>query len=159
MLIVEAPRDLADHIGHELLSDEWVTVDQAMIDAFADATGDHQWIHVDVERAKRDMPGGVTIAHGYLSLSLLPRLLALTYSVANRSQSLNYGANRIRFTSPVPAGARLRLRLVFKAVEAVDGGGARLTSNCTVEIEGRERPALVAEIISQIYAEPPASGE
>ncbi len=152
MLVVENPRDLAHHIGRELTSDEWITVDQAMIDKFAEATGDHQWIHVDVERAKRHMPGGATIAHGYLSLSLLPRMMARTYRVTNRGSSLNYGANRIRFTSPVRSGARLRLRLTFKAVEAVDGDGARLTSNCVVEIEGQERPALVAEIISQIYA-------
>ena len=152
MLTVENPSDLADHIGRELTSDEWITVDQAMIDTFAEATGDHQWIHVDVERAKRDMPGGVTIAHGYLTLSLLPRLIGHTYRIANRSQSLNYGANRIRFTSAVRSGARLRLRLAFKSVEPVDGGGTRITADCTVEIEGENRPALVAEIISQIYA-------
>lgn len=151
MLVVENPRDLADHIGRELISNEWITVDQAMIDKFAEATGDDQWIHVDVERAKRNMPGGVTIAHGYLSLSLLPRMMAQTYRVNNRGSTLNYGANRIRFTSAVPAGARLRLRLTFKAVEAVDGNGARLTAHCVIEIEGEERPALVAEIISRIY--------
>lgn len=152
MLTVDNPGDLADHIGRELTSDEWIAVDQAMIDSFAEATGDHQWIHVDVERAKRDMPGGVTIAHGYLTLSLLPRMMASTYHVNNRGSSINYGANRIRFTHAVASGARLRLRLTFKAVEAVDGDGVRITSDCTVEIEGEDRPALVAEIISQIYA-------
>ena len=151
MLIVDNPRDLADYIGQELAPSEWLTIDQAMIGKFAEATGDHQWIHVDVERAIRDMPGGATIAHGYLTLSLLPRLINQTYRVANRSQSLNYGANRIRFTNPVRSGARLRLRLTVTSVEAVEPDGARITSDCVIEIEGEERPALVAEIISQIY--------
>ncbi len=151
MLVVDNPRDLAEHTGKEFTSDHWVTVDQAMIDGFAEATGDDQWIHVDVERARRDMPGGVTIAHGYLSLSLLPRLIRQTYRVANHGRSLNYGANRIRFTNPVQSGARLRLRLTFKDVEPVDNDGARITANCVVEIEGEDRPALIAEIISQVY--------
>lgn len=151
MLIVENPRDLANFIGKELAPSEWLSVDQAMIDKFAEATGDHQWIHVDVERASTDMPGGATIAHGYLTLSLLPRLIHQTYRIANRSRSLNYGANRIRFTNAVRSGARLRLRLTVTSVEAVGGDGARITSDCVIEIEGEERPALVAEIISQIY--------
>jgi len=151
MLVVDNPHDLADHIGEELTSGEWLVVDQSMIDTFADATGDHQWIHVDVERAKRDMPGGVTIAHGYLTLSLLPRLIKQTYRIANLGQSLNYGANRIRFTNTVRSGARLRLRLTLVSVEQVDRGGTRITVDCVVEIEGEDRPALVAEIISQAY--------
>ncbi len=152
MLVVDNPRDLADHIGEELTSSEWLAVDQSMIDTFADATGDHQWIHVDVERAKRDMPGGVTIAHGYLTLSLLPRLIKQTYRIANLGRSLNYGANRIRFTNTVRSGARLRLRLTLLSVEEVDGGGTRITADCVVEIEGEDRPALVAEVINQAYA-------
>ena len=151
MLVVDNPHDLADHIGEELTSGEWLVVDQSMIDTFADATGDHQWIHVDVERAKRDMPGGVTIAHGYLTLSLLPRLIKQTYRIANLGRSLNYGANRIRFTNTVRSGARLRLRLTLVSVDQVDRGGTRITVDCVVEIEGEDRPALVAEIISQIY--------
>ena len=151
MLVVDNPRDLAEHTGKEFTSDHWVTVDQAMIDGFAEATGDDQWIHVDRMRARREMPGGVTIAHGYLTLSLLPRLIRQTYRVANHGRSLNYGANRIRFTNAVQSGARLCLRLTFKAVEAVDDDGARITANCVVEIEGEDRPALIAEIISQIY--------
>ena len=151
MLTVDNPGDLADHIGREFTSDEWITVDQAMIDTFAEATGDHQWIHVDVERARRDMPGGATIAHGYLTLSLLPRLIGRIYRVTNLGRSLNYGANRIRFTNAVRPGARLRLRLTIKAVEAVEGGGARVTCDCVIEIEGEDRPALIAEIISQIH--------
>ena len=151
MLVVDNPRDLADHIGQELAPSEWLTVDQAMIDKFAEATGDHQWIHVDGMRARRDMPGGATIAHGYLTLSLLPRLIGRIYRVTNLGRSLNYGANRIRFTNAVRSGARLRLRLTIKAVEAVEGGGARVTCDCVIEIEGEDRPALIAEIISQIH--------
>ena len=151
ILIVDYPQDLAEHTGRELAPSEWLVIDQAMIDKFAEATGDDQWIHVDVERAKHDMPGGATIAHGYLTLSLLPRLIKQTYRVANLGRSLNYGANRIRFTNSVAVGSRLRLRLTIKAVEAVAGDGARITADCIIEIEGEERPALVAEIISQIY--------
>ena len=151
MLVVDHSLDLADHIGEELTSSEWLAVDQSMIDKFAEATGDHQWIHVDVERAKRDMPDGVTIAHGYLTLSLLPRLIKRTYRVAKLGRNLNYGANRIRFTNTVRSGARLRLRLTLISVAEVDGGGTRITADCVVEIEGEYRPALVAEIISQAY--------
>ena len=109
MLEVEKPADMKSHIGEKIGTSEWVTVDQVMIDKFAEATGDHQWIHVDVERAKREMPGGKTIAHGYLTLSLLPRLSHAIYTIRKRSRGINYGSNRVRFTSPVPAGARVRL--------------------------------------------------
>jgi len=107
-LTVEYPKDLKQHIGVELGPSEWMTVDQAMIDKFAEATGDHQWIHVDVERAKREMPGGKTIAHGYLTLSLVPRMASSLVEVTKRSRGINYGSNKVRFTSPVPAGARIR---------------------------------------------------
>ena len=143
--------DLAQYVGKEIGVSDWFTVDQAIIDKFADATGDHQWIHVDVERAKREMPGGKTVAHGYLTLSLVPRLAATLYRVKNRSRGLNYGSNRIRFTGQVPAGSRIRLRQKIKAVEQVDGGGVRITSESTVEVEGAERPALVAETISMQF--------
>ena len=151
MLVVDYPQDLADHTGQELAPSDWLVIDQAMIDKFASATDDHQWIHVDVERAKHDLPGGATIAHGYLTLSLLPRLINQTYRVTNLGRSLNYGANRIRFINSVAVGSRLRLRLTIASVEAVAEDGARITSHCTVEIAGEERPALVAAIISQIY--------
>src|SRR5260370_6362311 len=105
-LKVEYPKDLLKLVGRELGPSEWVTVDQAIIDKFADATGDHQWIHVDVERAKREMPGGKTIAHGYLTLSLVPRLASTLYHVRKRSRGLNYGSKRNRFTRQGPAGPR-----------------------------------------------------
>ena len=151
-LVVEQPEELLQHVGRELGPSEWMTVEQGMIDKFADATGDHQWIHVDVERAKREMPGGRTIAHGYLTLSLVPRMAATLVKVAKRRHGLNYGSNKVRFTNTVPAGARLRLRQKLANVERVSGNGVRVTSEMTVEIEGQERPALVAELIGVHYA-------
>jgi acyl dehydratase len=152
MLTVEYPKDLKQHIGRQLGPSEWVTVDQKMIDGFAAATGDHQWIHVDVERAKRDMPGGKTIAHGYLTLSLVPRLAATLVKVEKRRHGINYGSNKVRFISPVPAGSRVRLRQRIVNVEDVANNGVRVTSEMTVELEGQERPALVAETIGVQYA-------
>jgi acyl dehydratase len=152
MLTVQSPHDLEQLVGRELGPSEWITVDQAMIDKFAEATGDHQWIHVDVERARREMPGGQTIAHGYLTLSLVPRLAATLLKVERRRHGINYGSNKVRFISPVPAGARVRLRQRIAGVEEVAGNGVRVTSEMTVEIEGQERPALVAETLSVQYA-------
>ena len=150
-LTVEYPKDLAPHVGKQLGPSEWITVDQAMIDKFAEATGDHQWIHVDVERARREMPGGKTIAHGYLTLSLIPRLASTLVKVTKRSRGVNYGSNRVRFTSTVPAGARVRLRQKLLQVEEVAGQGVRATWEMTMEVEGQDRPALVAETIGVQY--------
>ena len=151
-LTVEYPKDLRQYLGRELGPSDWITVEQAMIDKFADATGDHQWIHVDVERAKREMPGGKTIAHGYLTLSLVPRMAATLLQVTKRSRGLNYGSNKVRFTNAVPAGSRIRLRQRILNVEDVSGNGVRVTSEMIVEIEGQERPALVAEVMGIRYA-------
>src|SRR5215470_8372222 len=150
MFELETPQDLLQHIGKQLGPSDWMIVDQKIIDKFAEATGDHQWIHVDVERAKQEMPGGKTIAHGYLTLSLVPRLGQTIYRVKNRSRGLNYGSNRIRFTGQVPAGARIRLRQKIKSVDPVEGG-VRITSESTVEVEGAARPALVAETIGMSF--------
>jgi acyl dehydratase len=138
-------------VGKPLGTSEWLTVDQKMIDAFADATGDHQWIHVDVERAKREMQGGKTIAHGFLTLSLLPRLFRSILTVRGRSRTFNYGSNKVRFTAPVPAGARIRLRLALVSAEPV-AGGMRIVFDNVVEIEGEAKPALVAETIQIAYS-------
>lgn len=146
MLEVERPADMRAHIGESVGTSEWVLVDQAMINAFADATGDHQWIHIDVERARTDMPGGKTIAHGYLTLSLLPRLGDSVYRIRKTSRAINYGANKVRFTAPVQAGSRVRLHQVLKGVDDVKGG-VRMTFESTVEIEGSDKPALVAEAL------------
>ncbi len=150
MLEIERPADLLALAGKEIGTSDWYTVTQEQIDKFADATGDHQWIHVDVERAKKEMPGGKTIAHGWLTLSLVPRLAATIYRVKHRSRGINYGANRVRFTGPVPAGARVRLKLKIKNVEKVEGG-VRVTNESTMEIEGGSRPVLVAETIGMVY--------
>ena len=152
MLHVDTQKDLLQHIGRELGPSDWITVDQAMIDRFADATGDHQWIHVDVERARREMPGGKTIAHGYLTLSLIPRMAATLLEISRRSRGINYGSNKIRFISPVPAGSRIRLRQRILGADEVPSDGIRVTSEMTVEVEGQERPALVAELIGIRYA-------
>jgi len=151
MLKVEKPQDLLQHVGEELGPSEWLTVTQEMIDKFADATGDHQWIHVDVERAKKEMPGGKTIAHGYLTLSLLPQLAPTLMKVEKRRRGLNYCSNRVRFTAPVPAGARVRLRQKLVKVEPVEDNGFRVTSEMTMEVEGNSRPAMVAETLGIIY--------
>ena len=138
--------------GTELGQSSWVEVTQEQVNLFAEATGDHQWIHVDVERANRESPFGGPIAHGYLTLSLVPRLAATLVKVSKRRHGLNYGSNKVRFTNTVPAGARIRLRQRLANVERVPGNGFRVTSEMTVEIEGQERPALVAELISVQYA-------
>ena len=151
MLEIETPEDLLHMVGRELGPSDWITVDQAMIDKFAEATGDHQWIHVDVERARREMPDGKTIAHGYLTLSLVPRLAATLMRVKKRSRGVNYGSNKVRFITPVQAGARIRLRQRIANVEEIKGG-VRVTSEMTVEIEGQSRPALVAETMGQSYS-------
>jgi acyl dehydratase len=151
MLTLETPKDIFPHIGRELGPSEWLTVTQEMIDKFAEATGDHQWIHVDVERAKREMPDGKTIAHGYLTLSLIPRLAPTLMKIEQRRRGLNYGSNKIRFISPVPAGSRIRLRQKLLKAEEVEDNGVRLTNQMTIEVEGSERPAMVAEIMSIVY--------
>jgi acyl dehydratase len=147
---VDRPADMKAYVGKPVGTSEWVLVDQPMINAFAAATGDHQWIHVDVDRAKRDMPGGKTIAHGYLTLSLLPRLGDTIYRIRQSSRAINYGTNKVRFTSMVPSGSRVRLHQVLKGVEDVKGG-IRMIFECTVELEGNEKPALVAEALFMAF--------
>ena len=151
MLEVERAADMKAYEGKEIGVSDWYTVTQEQINKFADATGDYQWIHVDVERCKREMPGGKTIAHGWLTLSLVPRLASTLYKVKHRSRGINYGANRVRFTGTVPAGSRIRLRLTIKSVEAMKDGGTRNTNEGTMELEGRDRPVLVAETIGVSY--------
>jgi acyl dehydratase len=151
MLEVEHGSDLVAYQGKEVGVSDWYTVTQEQIDKFADATGDHQWIHVDVERAKKDMPGGKTIAHGFLTLSLIPMLNHQITHINNVRNGINYGCNKVRFTSPVPAGARVRARAKLLAADPMKNGGVRLTNEMTIEIEGQERPACVAETMSIVY--------
>lgn len=138
-------------VGKEIGVSDWVTVDQERINKFAEATGDYQWIHVDVERAKKELPGGTTIAHGYLTISMIPMLMSQIISFNNVSSRVNYGSNKVRFTNMVKAGSRVRARHVLKAVEQVKNNGVQMTNEVTVEIEGQDRPACVAETISIAY--------
>lgn len=140
-----------DFVGKELGVSDWLTVDQEKINAFAECTGDHQWIHVDVERAKRESPFGTTIAHGYLTLSLLPAMQnAIGTLPAGVVAALNYGADKVRFLNPVKSGARIRDRVTLVAVEDKGNGRVLLTSRHTVEIEGEEKPALVADTLAML---------
>ena len=136
-------------VGQLLGTSPWVTVDQRRIDLFAEATGDHQWIHLDAERAAAG-PFGTTIAHGFLTLSLLPELAAKAMQVDDVKMGVNYGLNRVRFTAPVPSGSRLRGLLRLKAYEPIDGG-AQLTLEVTMEREGSAKPVCVAEALSRRY--------
>lgn len=137
--------------GTELGVGEWVTVDQRSIDLFAQATGDHQWIHVDPERAA-DGPFGTTIAHGFLTLSLLPRLVADIYRVDGVRMGVNYGLDKVRFIAPVPVDARVRVRSVLRGVEPKGEGVLRVLLESTIELEGSDKPACVAQTIAQLYA-------
>ena len=143
-------RELASRVGQEVGVSPWVAVDQARIDTFAKAIDDFQWIHVDPERAKGS-PFGGTIAHGFLTLSLLSHLSERTFSFSDRRMGVNYGLNRVRFTSPVPAGARVRARFTLAKFEPIEGNGVQVTWNVTVEIEGKDKPALVAEWLGRHY--------
>jgi acyl dehydratase len=142
--------DLAKLAGQEIGVSDWVTIDQARINTFADATGDHQWIHVDVERAKALMPGGKTIAHGYLTLSLIPMLGAQILAIGGVSRGINYGSNKVRFINMVPVDSRVRARQKLISVTP-RSGGLEMVNEMTIEIDGQAKPACVAETISLIY--------
>ena len=151
MRMVETPEALRALIGQELGVSDWLEVTQDLIDRFADVTGDHQWIHVDVERARREMPGGKTIAHGYLLLSLLPKLGAGIYKLSWPSRSINYGSDKVRIVNPVKAGARIRLRQSLVAVEDGAPGAHRITVRQTPEIENEAKPAMIADTIRMTF--------
>jgi acyl dehydratase len=140
--------DIQSLVGQEIGHSDWVEIDQERVNTFADATGDHQWIHVDVEKAKQFMGG--TIAHGYLTLSLIPWLGSQIMSIEGVSRGINYGSNKVRFTNMVPVGSRVRAKQKLLGAEP-KGGGLQLTNEITIEIEGKDRPACIAETISLIY--------
>ena len=143
--------ELKTLIGQEVAASEWFEVTQSRINAFADATEDHQWIHIDVDRAGTDSPFHSTIAHGFLTLSLLPHLGAQAFKVeGDFKMGINYGLNRLRFVSPVPAGSRVRAKFTLQQVEDV-AAGVQLTWSVTCEIEGGTKPALVAEWLVRYY--------
>jgi acyl dehydratase len=141
--------DLAAHEGREFAASGELAIDQARIDAFADATDDRQWIHVDPARAALG-PFGGTIAHGFLTLSLLPRLMAEAFAIDDVRMGINYGCNRVRFIAPVPVGSRLRARFKLLEYEAIEGG-AQLTIESTIEREGHAKPVCVAEQVVRQY--------
>jgi acyl dehydratase len=142
-------RDLEARVGEEIAVSPWVDMPQERIDLFARATEDFQWIHVDRERAKKS-DFGTTIAHGYLTLSMLPKLIESTFEFSDRKLGVNYGLNKVRFTSPVPAGTKIRGRFTLAKYEKLEGG-VQTTWSVTVEREGGDKPAMVAETISRHY--------
>ena len=143
-------RELEARVGQEVGVSPWVEITQERIDTFAKAIGDFQWIHVDAERAKNS-PFGGTIAHGFLTLSLLSHLSEQTFSFSDRRMGINYGLNRVRFTSPVPVGSRVRARFKLQKFEHIEGNGVQVTWTTTVDIEGKEKPALIAEWLGRHY--------
>lgn len=144
--------DLRPLVGQTIGSSDWLTIDQSRIDQFAVATDDHQWIHVDPAQAAAG-PYGATVAHGFLTLSLLPHFFATGFTVDDVQMGINYGLNRVRFPSPVRVGSRLRGVFVLKAYEPLEGG-AQLTVEVTVELEGSGKPACVAESVTRRYTRP-----
>ncbi len=142
--------ELAALVGQEVAVSEWLTVTQEQVNLFAQATGDHQWIHVDVERATAG-PFGGPIAHGFLTLSLLPSFFASAMDIRNTGMGVNYGLNKVRFTSPVPVGSRLRGRMKLLACEPIDNSGLQMTWLVTVEREGSDKPVCIAESLTRRY--------
>jgi acyl dehydratase len=149
MRVFASPADLHDAVGEHLGSSEWHAVDQTQVNLFADATGDHQWIHVDPERAK-DGPFGTTIAHGFLVLSLVPMLASQVYSLDGVRMGINYGLNKVRFTAPVPTGSKVRASVRLLSVDDI-ADGVHVVNQVTVELEGSEKPCCVAETVSRYY--------
>jgi acyl dehydratase len=146
----ETIAEFKDLVGQEIGVSDWITVTQERIQLFADATNDHQWIHVDAERAKAG-PFGTTIAHGFLTLSLLPEMAASAFGVRETRMGVNYGLNKVRFPAPVPSGSRLRGRFKLIGYEPLEGG-AQLTVQVTMEREGSDKPVCIAESIGRRYA-------
>ena len=151
MRIFESLAELPPLVGQELATSDWITVTQQQVNQFAEATGDHQWIHVDVERAK-DGPFGGPIAHGFLTLSLLPRFFDSALAVRDARMGVNYGLNRVRFTAPVPVGSRLRASIKLLECQPIEGNGYQMTWLVTVQREGSDKPVCVAESLTRRYA-------
>jgi len=150
MKTFETLGDLAACVGQEVAVSDWLTVTQEQVNLFAQATGDQQWIHVDVERAKQG-PFGAPIAHGFLTLSLLPVFFESSMEITQSRMGVNYGLNKVRFTAPVPVGSRLRARMTLLASEPIDNDGVQMTWSVRVEREGVEKPVCVAESLVRRY--------
>lgn len=149
MKTFETLSDLAESLGQEIISD-WIEITQARVNLFADATSDHQWIHVDPEKAKAG-PFGGTIAHGFLTLSLLPAFFESAFKIKQAGMGVNYGLNKVRFTAPVPVGSRLCARMTLLDATPIDHAGLQLTWAVTVEREGQAKPVCVAESLLRCY--------
>jgi len=150
MRVFESLAELAACVGEEVAVSDWVEVSQQRIDAFAEATGDHQWIHVDPVRAAEG-PFGTTIAHGYLTLSMLPMLMQGAIELRGVRMSVNYGLERVRFPAPVPAGSRIRARFRVAKVEEIGNGGLQIVTEATVEREGGDKPVCIAQTVARRY--------
>ena len=142
--------ELATCVGQEVAVSDWITITQQQVNTFADATGDHQWIHVDAEKAKAG-PFGGTIAHGFLTLSLLPRFLESSIVINDVRMGINYGLNKVRFINPVLVGSRLRARMSLAASENIENNGKHVVWHITIEIEGKDKPACVAQAVIRSY--------
>ena len=142
--------ELATHVGQDVATSDWITITQEQVNLFAEATGDRQWIHIDVERATAG-PFGAPIAHGFLTLSLLPRFFESSFSIAESGMGVNYGLNKVRFTSPVPVGSRLRAHMKLLSCDPIDNGGMQMGWLVTVEREGPVKPFCVAESLARRY--------
>ncbi len=150
MKLITSIDDAVATVGQELGVSDWQEIDQKRIDTFADVTGDHQWIHIDPERAKAESPYGTTIAHGYLTLSMIPALSKDNFRVENAKMALNYGLNKVRFLAAVPSGGRIRVRSELVDASKVDDNTVNLTVRHTVELDGSEKPAAVADTIARV---------
>ncbi|HZW14280.1 MAG TPA: MaoC family dehydratase [Noviherbaspirillum sp.] len=150
MRVIASEEELKGLVGQEVAVTEWFAVTQERVNMFADATGDHQWIHLDAERSRRESPFGGTIAHGFLTLSLLPMMMQSAVSMPPSKMSVNYGLNKVRFPAPVPVGSRIRGRMTLLEVEDIDGG-MQIVWKVTMELEGGDKPVCVAESIARRY--------
>ena len=150
MRVLRSVDEILAAVGEVLGTSDWVEISQKRVDKFAEATGDYQWIHVDVTRAREESPYGGPIAHGYLSLSLLPMLGWQIYSTEGARMGVNYGSNKVRFPSPVPVGSRLRLRATLAEATKLPDGAVQMVVEQTLEIEGQTKPAVVAETVSRV---------
>ena len=150
MRVFNSMIEMASCVGQEIAVSQWITITQEQVNQFAQATGDHQWIHIDVERAKTG-PFGAPIAHGFLTLSLLPTFFEQSISTPSVIMGVNYGLNKVRFPAPVPVGSRLRARIKLLSYEALPNNGSQVVSEVTVEREGSDKPVCVAETIARRY--------
>ena len=150
MKVITSIDDAVATVGQELGVSDWKEIDQDRINKFADVTEDHQWIHIDVERAKTQSPYGTTIAHGFLTLSMIPALSKDNFTVENAKMAINYGLNKVRFLAPVPAGGRIRVRSELAEASKVNDSTVNLTVLHTIELDGSDKPAAIAESIVRI---------